>query len=125
MKTAYHDQVERLYRGGVGIVGKEYFTSLYSPTRERAFTKRNITATWAASSLFPFNPDRVLRVTPKPPLQSTVLKAAEMEVGSCPQDEALQTPVTLVLVEAGEPEPEVARMIEAPEPWRAPVARMI
>jgi hypothetical protein len=23
-----------------------------------------------------------------------------------------------------EPEPEVARMIEAPEPWRAPVARM-
>jgi len=24
-----------------------------------------------------------------------------------------------------EPEPEVARIIEAPEPWRAPVARMI
>jgi len=28
-------------------------------------------------------------------------------------------------LETGEPEPEVARMIEAPEPWRAPVARMI
>ncbi len=30
-------------------------------------------------------------------------------------------------LEAGEPkpEPEVARMIGAPEPWRAPVARMI
>ena len=28
-------------------------------------------------------------------------------------------------LDAGEPEPEVARMIEAPEPWRAPVARMI
>ena len=31
-------------------------------------------------------------------------------------------------LEAGEPgpepEPEVARIIEAPEPWRAPVARM-
>jgi hypothetical protein len=28
-------------------------------------------------------------------------------------------------VEADEPEPEVARMIDAPVPWRAPVARMI
>jgi hypothetical protein len=27
--------------------------------------------------------------------------------------------------EANEPEPEVARMIDAPVPWRAPVARMI
>ena len=27
--------------------------------------------------------------------------------------------------EADEPEPEVARMIDAPVPWRAPVARMI
>ena len=27
-------------------------------------------------------------------------------------------------LEAGEPEPEVARMIEVPGPWRAPVARM-
>jgi hypothetical protein len=27
--------------------------------------------------------------------------------------------------EADEPEPEVARMIYAPVPWRAPVARMI
>jgi hypothetical protein len=27
--------------------------------------------------------------------------------------------------EVDEPEPEVARMIDAPVPWRAPVARMI
>jgi hypothetical protein len=27
--------------------------------------------------------------------------------------------------EIDEPEPEVARMIDAPVPWRAPVARMI
>jgi len=26
---------------------------------------------------------------------------------------------------APEPEPEVAQVIEAPKPWRAPVARMI
>jgi hypothetical protein len=28
-------------------------------------------------------------------------------------------------LEADEPEPEVARMTDAPVPWRAPVARMI
>ena len=100
LKAAYRDQVERLYRGGASTVGKEHFTSLYSPARERAFTKRNITAAWAASGLFPFNPYRVLKVTPKPPPQSTVPKAAEMKVGSCLQDEVLPTPVTPVLAEA-------------------------
>ena len=40
LKAAYLDQVERLYRGGVDIVGKEHFTSLYRPARERALTKR-------------------------------------------------------------------------------------
>src|SRR4051812_2423334 len=67
LKAAYRDQVERLYRGGANTVGKEHFTSLYSPARETAFTKRNITAAWAASGLFPSNPDRVLRGTRKPP----------------------------------------------------------
>jgi hypothetical protein len=47
--------------------------------------------------LFPFNPDRVLRVTPKPPAQSTV--ADEIRVGSCHQDEVPQTPVTPVSAE--------------------------
>jgi hypothetical protein len=100
LKAAYRDQVERLYRGGTDTVGKEHFTSLYSPARERAFTKRNITAGWAASGLFPFNPDRVLRDTPKPPAELTVPKADEVKVGSCPQDEVLQTPVTPVTAEA-------------------------
>jgi hypothetical protein len=44
LKAAYRDQAERQYRGGANTVGKEHFTSLYSLTRERAFTKRNITA---------------------------------------------------------------------------------
>ncbi len=46
--------------------------------------------------MFPFNPDRVLRKTPKPPTQSTVLSANEIEVGSSYRDEVPQTPVTLV-----------------------------
>jgi hypothetical protein len=99
LKAAYRDQVERLYRGGVINVGKEHFTSLYSPARERALTSRNIKAAWAASGLFPFNPDRVLRDTPKP-VQLTIPKAYELEVGSCPQGEVLQTPVTPVTSEA-------------------------
>src|SRR3989440_904078 len=100
LKAAYRDQAEQLYQGGANTVGKEHFTSLYSLARERAFTKRNITAAWAASGLFPFNPDRVLRATPKPPAQLTVAKADEMKVASCLQDEVLQTPVTPVSAEA-------------------------
>jgi hypothetical protein len=49
--------------------------------------------------LLPFNPDRVLRVTPKPPAQSTVLRADEIKVGSCHQDKVPQTPVTAVSAE--------------------------
>jgi hypothetical protein len=100
LKAAYRDQVERLLRGGISTVGKEHFTSLYSPIRERAFTKRNITASWAASGLFPFNLDRVLRHIPKPPAQLTAPEAAGMHVGICPQDDVLQTSVTSVSAEA-------------------------
>jgi hypothetical protein len=49
--------------------------------------------------LFPFNPDRVLRKTPKPPAQSTV-PADEIKVGLCQQDEVPQTPVTPVTADA-------------------------
>lgn len=89
-----------MFRRGVNIISKEYFTSLYSPIRERAFSKRNIAAGWAACSLFPFNPDRVLRVTLKPLAQSTILGADETGGASCNGDERPQTPVTLVSAEA-------------------------
>jgi hypothetical protein len=75
LKAAYRDQVERLDRGGANTVGKEHFTSMYSTARERALTSRNIKAGWAASGLFPFNPDRGLRDTSKPVTALTVLKA--------------------------------------------------
>ena len=99
LKAAYRERAERLDRSGVGTTGKEHFTSLYSLAREKAFTKKNIIAAWAVCGLFPRNPDRVLRVTPKPPAQLTVPNADEIKVGSCPQDEVLQTPVTPVSAE--------------------------
>jgi len=83
LKAAYCDEADRLSRRSTNTVGKQHFTSLYSPAREKAFTKRNIMAGWAACSLFPFNPDRVLRVTPKPPTQSTVPRANEIKMELC------------------------------------------
>ncbi|KAF1828123.1 hypothetical protein BDW02DRAFT_469233, partial [Decorospora gaudefroyi] len=59
---------------------------------------RNITAAWAASGLYPFNPDRVLKDTPKPPAGLTILRQAS--VGSHEQEEVLKTPVTPVTTEA-------------------------
>jgi hypothetical protein len=96
LKSAYRDQVDRLERGGVGTIGKQHFTYLYSPARERALTKRNILAGWKASGLYPYNPDKVLTDIPKPQSEQTIpiLKTSEIEL--CPQDEVLQTLVTPV-----------------------------
>ncbi|USP82170.1 hypothetical protein yc1106_09444 [Curvularia clavata] len=90
LKTAYRDEVERLCRGGLEAVSKEHFTSVYKPARETAITRRNIIAAWAASGLFPFNPERVLRKTPKPPSET-----AAPGVLTCPQDQQVaQAPIT-------------------------------
>ncbi|KAH8695822.1 hypothetical protein GQ44DRAFT_733699 [Phaeosphaeriaceae sp. PMI808] len=56
--------------------------------------KRNILAGWAATGLFPFTPERVLRHTPKPSAELTVPEPDE--VMSCPQDRSLQMPITSV-----------------------------
>ncbi len=100
LKSAYREQVNRLERGGVNIIGKEHFTSLYSGAREIAFTPKNIKAGFAACGLVPFNPDRVLRGISKPPAELTIPKADEVKVGPRPQDKILQIPVTPVLEEA-------------------------
>jgi hypothetical protein len=100
LKDAYRDEVDRLFRGGTNIIGKEHFTSVYSLARERAFTKRNITSAWAACGLFPFNPDRVLRKTPKPPSHLTVPTVNDLEIGLYQQDEVPQTPVTPATADA-------------------------
>jgi hypothetical protein len=90
------------------MIGKEHFTSLYSPAREKAFTPKNIKAGFAATGLIPFNPDRVLRSMPAPLAEPAIPSADEVKVGSCQQDvelhyrqdEELQTPVTPVSAEA-------------------------
>ena len=100
LKAAYRDQIDRLERAGTNTIGKEHFTSLYSPARERALTKKNILAGWLKCGLEPLDPDRVLKDTPKPPAELTNPKADEVKVRSCPQDDVLQTPVTPVSAEA-------------------------
>ena len=55
---------------------------------------------YLGSGLFPFNPDRVLADTPKPPTEFTIPKADKVREGSCGQYEALPTPVTPVSAEA-------------------------
>jgi hypothetical protein len=95
LKTAYRDQVERLNRGEIDAIGKEHFTSLYAPAREKALTKRNILAGWAATGLFPFNPERVLRSTPKLPPELTI-PTEDHITGFHPRPEAQVTPVTPV-----------------------------
>jgi hypothetical protein len=92
LKNAYREQVERLERGGVGKIGKEHFTALYCPARSTAFSKKNILAGWAKSGLYPFNPDRVLRDTPKP-AELTVPQACEVNANPYPQCEVVQSPV--------------------------------
>ena len=101
LKAAYRDQVERLERGCVGTIGKEHFTSLYSPARYEAFTPRNIRAGWAKAGLFPLNPDRVLREIPKP-IEVNASTTNEVRGGCYPQDQLTipQTPVTPASVEA-------------------------
>jgi len=91
LKAAYRDQVDRLERGGVNTIGKQHFTSLYSPARGRAFTSKNIKAGFAACGLFPFNPERVLRDIPKPPTELIIPKADTVKGGPNPQDEVLRT----------------------------------
>jgi hypothetical protein len=99
LKAAYRDQVERMERGGVGTIGKQHFTYLYSPARERALTKRDILAAWRGSGLFPFNPDRVLADTPNPPkpadLTVTIPNTRESVESRLPYA-ALPTPTTSV-----------------------------
>ena len=48
----------------------------------------------------PFNPDRVLKDIPKPPAELTVPKTDEVKMRPYPQDDILQTPVTLISAEA-------------------------
>jgi REP element-mobilizing transposase RayT len=96
----YREQVERLERGGINTIGKEHFTSLFSPARAKAFTAKNIKAGFAASGLFPFNPDRVLDSMPRPAIgHFTVSTADKVIVETSSQEQIPPTPVTPVSAE--------------------------
>lgn len=99
LKNAYRDQAGRLDWQGEGTVGKERFTYLYSSAREIALTTRNTKVGWAATGLFPFRPEKVLRKTPKLPAE-LITSAGVKPVGSCPQVRISQTPMTLVRTDA-------------------------
>ncbi len=83
LKARYRKQVDRLERGGVNTIGKEYFTSLYSPVRETAFTPKKIKARFATSSLFPLNLDRVLRSMLTPPAKGRALSVRRRTINTC------------------------------------------
>jgi hypothetical protein len=100
LKAAYCDQVDRLKRGGVNIIGKQHFTALFSLAREKAFILKNIKASFATSGLFPLNLERVLKDMTKPLTNVDISRVEEVDVGSRLQDIVPQTPMTLVLVEA-------------------------
>ena len=92
LKTAYREQVEKLYHGGANTIRKEHFTLLYSRARDAAFMPRNIRAGFAKTGLVPFNPDTVLRHVERPQSEGTRLK---VQVQPCPQSPVkLTTPVT-------------------------------
>lgn len=103
LKIAYRDNAERLERGGVNTVGKQHFTSLYSPARDTAFIKRNILAGWSKGGLFPFNSQRVLEdlETPYAKLReaasdSTAPQAQVIAPSVIATSVTLSTPVTPV-----------------------------
>ena len=60
LKIAYREEVERLYRGGSNMIGKQHFTPLYNRARRKAMTSRNIISGWSKTGLRPFNLERVL-----------------------------------------------------------------
>lgn len=109
LKAAYRDQVEKLNRGGVDHIGKEYFTSLYKPARDKAITRRNILSGWAATGLFPLNPDRVLRGIQKPPPKLTIPDA---QPASDLRDEVMQTPLTPVTPKTADALTSLQNLIE-------------
>ncbi|KAK1914934.1 hypothetical protein P3342_011862 [Pyrenophora teres f. teres] len=94
LKTAYREQVEKLYCGGANTVGKQHFTSLYSRAREQALAARNIQAGWSKTGLYPFNPHKVLKDIQKPLAELRLPKDTTCAEEPGSDSEILQTPVT-------------------------------
>ena len=89
LKSAYREQIKRLKRDNINIIGKEHFTSLYSPIREIAFTPKNIKVDFAISKLILFNLDRVFRIILKPPAKLTISIVDKIIIEPRSQDKIL------------------------------------
>lgn len=94
LKTAYREEVERLYRGGANTIGKQHFTLLYARARETAFTSRNIKSGWCKTGLYPFNPEMVLQGIQKPLSELNAESTTNMLIDVPPPSNQLSTPVT-------------------------------
>jgi hypothetical protein len=94
LKAAYREQVEQLYRGGAGTVGKQHFTLLYSRARQTALTESNIISAWSKVGLFPFDPDGVLATISGLPSDQNVPQITATQPGFFPTNEIQATPVT-------------------------------
>ncbi len=68
LKTYYRQEVERLIRGGAGTVQKAHFTQLYDRARIKALKASNIRSGWTNTGLVPFNPEKILKEIPRPPV---------------------------------------------------------
>jgi hypothetical protein len=66
LKVYYYEEVKRLYRGGVKVIGKPHFTQLYDKACRRAFTERNIRSRWQRAGLDPFRPKVILEGMSQP-----------------------------------------------------------
>ncbi|OAP56314.1 hypothetical protein AYL99_09493 [Fonsecaea erecta] len=94
LKSAYREQVEQLYRGGAGIVGKQHFTFLYSRARQTALTESNIISAWSKVGLFPFDPTRVLATISGSQTDKNAPQIAATQTHLFSPDKIQATPVT-------------------------------
>ena len=94
LKQHYREGVERLYRGGSNVIGKQHFTKLYDQARSKAFTRRNILSGWSKTGLYPFNPDKVLQTIQKPEQQVAPITLPIESERDLPQAVQLVTPTT-------------------------------
>lgn len=96
LKTAYREQVERLYRGGANTIGKQHFTFMYDKARKAALVPRNIRAGWSKAGLFPFNPHRVLSGMRHPVSGQGTAEEPAIDPQLVEASQSLRTPTTVI-----------------------------
>ena len=76
--AAFHGQeTDRMTCNGVSRISKAEWAQIYSITRQKAFTSKNIDSAWRGAGLFPLNRKKVLRHLPPAPLTPKPAKSQE------------------------------------------------